>query len=210
MAEQLPEDAGPILWFNNEEDSKKVSIRVRQASLGASLDRLLSNMEEAEKVYQRKTKGKIKIIRDTSFNSKWSIEKICKKYKPSLIIFDQIDKINGFKADREDLMLGAIYQWARELAKQYGPVIAVCQAGSTGEGKRWLTMNDVANAHTAKQAEADWILGVGCIHDTGWDMFRFLNISKNKLFGDTDSDPALRHGQIEVLIDPINARYKDR
>lgn len=32
MAEQLSDDAGPILWFNNEEQGNKVKIRCYQAS----------------------------------------------------------------------------------------------------------------------------------------------------------------------------------
>jgi hypothetical protein len=36
-----------------------------------------------------------------------------------------------------------------------------------------------------------------------------MNISKNKLMGDAKTDPKLRHGKFEVLIDPERARYKD-
>ena len=137
------------------------------------------------------------------------MEALCKKHLPTLIVFDQIDKIQGFKADREDLLLGAIYQWARELAKRYAPVIGVTQADGSGEGVRWLTMANVANAKTAKQAEADWILGIGAIPDSGWESVRFFNISKNKLLGDTDSNPELRHGKLTAIIEPTIARYRD-
>jgi len=127
-----------------------------------------------------------------------------------LIIFDQIDKITGFEADREDLKLGAMYQWARELAKEFDcPIIAVCQADGTGEGQKWLTMGNVANAKTAKQAEADWIVGIGKVPDTGYEAVRYLHASKNKLAGDEDSDPSLRHGKCEVLIKADIARYDD-
>ena len=44
-----------------------------------------------------------------------------------MVIIDQIDKIKGFDGDREDLKLGAIYQWAREL---YNETIAT-------PGLRW-------------------------------------------------------------------------
>jgi len=137
------------------------------------------------------------------------VEGLCKEHLPALVIFDQIDKIQGFKADREDLLLGSIYQWGRELAKRYAPVIGVSQADGQGEGVRWLTMAHVANAKTAKQAEADWILGIGTIPDSGWESIRFLNISKNKLMGDTDTDPKQRHGKLQCLIEPEHARYKD-
>ena len=64
-----------------------------------------------------------------------------------------LDKIKGFNSDRDDLKLGFIYQWARELAKQYCPVIGVSQADGTGEGKKWLTMDNVSGAKTSKQAK---------------------------------------------------------
>ena len=85
--------------------------------------------------------------------------KLCSKYNPSLLVVDQIDKITGFDNDREDLRLGSIYQWFRELAKDYCPVVGICQADGTGEGVKWLTMGHVANAKTAKQAEARRIRG---------------------------------------------------
>jgi hypothetical protein len=125
------------------------------------------------------------------------------------VIFDQIDKIKGFAADREDLRLGAIYVWARELAKMYCPVIGVCQADGQAENVKWLTMEHVSNAKTSKQAEADWILGIGKIHAEGADYSRYLNISKNKLLGDPDTVADFRHGRFETYIEPQIARYVD-
>jgi hypothetical protein len=209
MAEQLGEEDGPILWFNNEEQSEKPMLRCIQASTGCTLPQLYSDLDGYNKKYHELTKGKLKIIKDVSIIHRSFVEKLCRRYKPSLIIFDQIDKIVGFDADREDLKLGAIYQWARELAKQYAPVIAVCQADGTGEGVKWLTMSNVANAKTSKQAEADWIVGIGRSNDPGYDSIRYLHASKNKLLGDEDTIPDQRHGRREVLMDQQTARYKD-
>jgi KaiC/GvpD/RAD55 family RecA-like ATPase len=209
MAEQLSVEDGPILWINNEEQSEKVMIRCIQASTEASLPELYSNLTVFDQAFKQKTRGKLKIIKDVAVIHKSTVEKLCRRLQPSLIIFDQIDKIVGFDNDREDLKLGAIYQWARELAKQFAPVIAICQADATGEGVKWLTMNNVANAKTSKQAEADWILGIGKLNDPGWENVRFLHLSKNKLLGDSDTIPEQRHGRREVLIDPLKARYRD-
>lgn len=216
MAEQLAanprlisDDEGPILWINNEEQSDKVALRTHQATHGVDLVSLYSDLPGYNQRYKDKIKGKLKIIKDVGVIHRKQVEKLCELYKPSLIIFDQIDKITGFDSDREDLKLGAIYQWARELAKVYGPVIAVCQADGTGEGVKWLTMNNVANAKTSKQAEADWIVGIGKINDPGFDNIRYLHASKNKLIGDEDTEPGLRHGRCEVLINPTIARYED-
>lgn len=210
MAQQLSEEDGPVIWFNNEEDHKKVKVRCYQATLGASLAQINANPQAAQNAYLQATKGKHRIVRTQGPITKDFVEKIIQKYKPRLVIYDQIDKIQGFKADREDLIMGAIYLWARDLAKVYQhAAIGVCQADGSGEGQKWLTMANVANAKTAKQAEADWILGVGKSNDPGYEMVRFLHLSKNKLSGDADTDPTLRHGKKEVLIDPSIARYVD-
>jgi len=198
----------PILWFNNEEQGEKVMLRCYQAALGLTLEQLLSNRKKYEKQFRDLTEDKIKIY-DQANIYKSEVEDFCEKFNPSLLIFDQIDKIKGFKADREDLALGEIYKWARSLAKDYAPVLAVCQADGTAEGVKWLTMGHVSNAKTSKQAEADWILGIGRSNEPGYESVRFFNISKNKLIGDKDSLPEMRHGRWEVLIEPTIARYKD-
>jgi len=204
----LNQTTAPILWFNNEEQGSKVMLRVYQAYFGVTLETLYGNIKHYRDLFQQQTGGRFKLYDSAQIN-KNTVENLSKSLLPSLIIFDQIDKITGFKADREDLLLGSIYQWARELAKRYAPVIGVTQADGSGEGVRWLTMANVANAKTAKQAEADWILGIGTTHDSGWESIRFLNISKNKLMGDTDSDPKQRHGKLQCIIEPEHARYKD-
>jgi KaiC/GvpD/RAD55 family RecA-like ATPase len=208
MAEQLKEGDGPILWCNNEQVDDEVFLRVYQAGLGITIEQLLSNKTHWQAEFHKRFGNKILMPRNF-VSTKQNVERLVKRYKPSLMVFDQIDKIKGFDADREDLLLGAIYQWARELAKQYCPIVAVCQADGSGEGQKWLTMANVANAKTAKQAEADWILGIGKTHDVGWETIRFLHLSKNKLMGDEGTDPTMRHGKVEVVIKPEIGRYED-
>lgn len=200
--------SSPILWFNNEEQGNKVKLRCFQAALGVPLEKLFSNVKEAQQAYENIT-GKRIYIYDAGAIFKTEVQRIVEEIKPSLIIFDQIDKIKGFAADRNDLVMGSIYQWGRELAKEYAPVIGVCQADGTGDGVKWLTMNHVAEAKTAKQGEADWILGIGKSYDENLIDIRHLHLSKNKLMGDKDSDPELRHGKWDVRIEPQIARYTD-
>ena len=198
----------PILWFNNEQEIREVILRCYQAALGVDYPNLLRDLEGNRNRYIEVTKDNIKFKDDASIHWK-QVEKICESTKPSLIVFDQIDKIKGFDNDREDLRLGAIYIWARELAKRYAPVIGICQADGNGEGQRWLSMANVANAKTSKQAEADWILGIGKLNEAGYDNLRYLHLSKNKLLGDEDSDPKLRHDRWETLLEPEIGRYRD-
>ena len=208
ITHMINQTEGDIIWFNNEEQGKKVAVRCYQALLGLDNKKLFENIEDNHKKYKDICQDRIKIYDFEDSSSTGRIEEILKETNPALIIFDQIDKIKGFKADRHDLQLKALYQWARELAKQYAPVVAVSQAGGTGEGKVWLTMDDVDSSKTAKQGEADWILGIGKESDNTSNM-RYLNISKNKLLGDKDSLPDLRHGNTGVLLQPEIARYKE-
>jgi replicative DNA helicase len=199
----------PILWFNNEEQGSKVMLRLYQAYFGCTLQQLMTNAANYKRAWKERVGDKFRLV-DSAAISKSQVEKTLSSYGSiGLILFDQIDKIKGFEADRKDLAMGAIYQWARELAKSYAPTIGVCQADGTGEGQKWLTMQNVADAKTAKQAEADWIAGIGKTHNQNEENVRYINLSKNKLTGDSDTIPELRHGRFETLIQPEIARYKD-
>jgi hypothetical protein len=70
-------------------------------------------------------------------------------------------------------------------------------------------MDDVDSSKTAKQGEADWILGIGKAHQEGLENIRHLHLSKNKLFGDENTNPSLRHGKRDVLLFANIARYGD-
>lgn len=205
---QLEEDSGPIIWFNNEQPGREVLHRIVQAYFGISNNEFYSKKRFFMDKYLEETHRQIKIV-DEAALSKRQVESICRQYNPSLIIFDQIDKIRGFADDRNDLELKEIYRWARELSKIYGPVIGVCQAGGSGEGKKWLTMDDVDSSKTSKQGEADWILGIGKSNQEGMESIRHLHLCKNKLIGDEDSKPELRHGKADVLIHADIGQYAD-
>lgn len=205
MAEQTDK---PIIWFNNEEQGNKVKLRCFQAALGLTLPQLFSDISGNQAKFLELTGGRIKIY-DSGAIFKTEVERIVSSYEPALIVFDQIDKIRGFNADRNDLVMGSIYQWTRELSKELCPVIGVCQADGSGENIKWLTMSHVSEAKTAKQAEADWILGIGKIYEEAFRNVRHFHLSKNKLIGSSEQDPELRHGKWDVLISPEIARYKD-
>lgn len=200
-------DDSPVLWFNNEEAGDKVLLRCYEACLGAPLEQIIANKDRARKVFYERTRRCIKIRDDAGITRK-AIEQLCRQYKPKLIVVDQLDKVKGFAADREDLLLGAIYQWSRELSKEFAPLIGVSQSDGSGEGIKYLTMGNVANAKTAKQAEADWILGIGVSYADPPNV-RGMSICKNKLIGGEETQHTMRHGKWDVLIRPELARYQD-
>ncbi len=198
----------PILHFNNEEMGAKVMTRYYQGALGITSKELFSDLKGNQKKFMDLTQGNIKLF-DTATLEKNKVEDICAKENPGLIIFDSIDKLKGFLDDRDDLVYKQIYQWGRELAKRYGPTIGVCHAAVSAENKQYLEMDDVAYAKTAKQGEADWILGIGQVHDNGKEYLRYFHAPKNKLVGDDESDEQFRHGKLIMNIHPEIGQYSD-
>ena len=201
---------GMFIHFNNEEAGDKIKTRYHQSVLGVSTKVLMSNHVFYEKKFQQRTKGQIQIVDEAHMHRK-KIEDICQKHQPKLIVIDSIDKLWGFgeKGLRDDLHYKAIYQWARELAKEYGPVIGSCHASAEGANTKWLNMEDVAYAKTAKQGEADWILGIGSSSKLEDKCMRYLSACKNKQMGDDDAIEKYRHGKLPVRIDAEIGQYSD-
>jgi len=195
MLKQL---TSPCCFFFNEEAAARMKWRIFQAYFGATDDRLLSNIEKCQEIFDDETQGLFHFYNMPMIQKK-EVDAICKEMNPQLIVMDNIDKVYGFKGDREDLRLKHIYTWQRELAKQYGVAIGVCQAGSTAENKKWLQHTDIDSAHTAKSSEADFIIGIGTTLDVGAEDIRYLRLVKNKF-----KPGEWRH---ECRISPLTARY---
>ena len=208
MLPQLTDKDGPIIWINNEESGKKVIRRVVQAYHGITGQELDKNLKKYTKEFLDSHNNRFVFV-DNAIIDKTLIERYVDKYHPRLIVCDQLDKVHGFKADREDLRMGAIYTWFREVAKGGCTTLGICQADGSAEGTEYLTMGQVSNSKTSKSAEADFIVGIGFKDQPGYEATRYLSVIKNKLVGDTDSDPELRHGKTACRIRPEIMRYED-
>jgi replicative DNA helicase len=207
MMSQLQPDEH-VIWINNEEASNKVMMRVIQAAYQVTSSELLSDPKMYETGFLAQGGDRFLILDDDSnIKSANKISALFKEFKPGLIIFDQLDKVHGFQNDREDLRIGKLYEWARDVAKEYCPVIAVSQVDGTGEGEKWIQMNQLRGSKTDKVGEADAIITIGKSNEPGMDLQRYIHVPKNKLFGGKDTLEAHRHGCFEVDIEPARARY---
>jgi len=207
MMSQLQPDEH-VIWINNEEASNKVMMRVIQAFNQVTSGELLSDTALCESKFIAAGGDRFLILDDDSgIKSVHKIARLFNEYKPGLIIFDQLDKVQGFKQDREDLRIGQLYEWARDVAKDYCPVIAISQVDGTGEGEKWIQMNQLRGSKTDKIGEADAIVTIGKSNEPAMDLQRFIHIPKNKLFGGSETLEAHRHGCFEVEIEPSKARY---
>jgi replicative DNA helicase len=217
LAQQLPKDR-PVVWVNNEEESSVVFFRIVQAALGVESKTIIADSKKAMADYTTimgGNKDKIRVTKD--LNNARDLETLFREVNPGLIIFDQLDKVDGFNKgdEREDLKLGKIYKWARELARNYGPVIAASQLSASVVDLKdppFIGMDALRGSKTDKPGEADVVITIGIYKEPKSpeeEMIRTINVPKNKLPGgggkQVESD---RHGQFLVTIDPIRARYE--
>ena len=197
-----------VIWINNEEASNKVMMRCIQAHSQVTTGDLLADTAKYEKKFLDGGGDRFLVLDDDSpIKSAYKMDALFAEYKPGLIIFDQLDKVGGFSNERDDLRIGALYEWARNVAKTYCPVIAVSQVDGTGEGEKWIKMNQLRGSKTDKIGEADAIVTIGKSNEAGMDLDRFIHVPKNKLFGGPSSLEVHRHGTFEVEIEPAKARY---
>ena len=189
-----------VLYFNNEEAGGRVYFRIVEAYFGIDREKLGENLKKAETRFKEETQDRLKIF-DRATISKYDIERVVKSVKPGIILVDNLDKIKGFKGDRQDIMLGSIYTWAREIAKQYAPFIGVSQAADSASNKKWLDTGDMADSNTSKQKELDFLIGIGATTNIGEENIRYLSICKNKF----NSFP----NKITCRFDSKTSRFKE-
>lgn len=216
LAQQLPNDR-PVVWVNNEEESSVVFFRIVQAAIGKESKTIIADSKTAMEEYTALmggNKDKIRVTKD--MNHVRDLETLFREVNPGLIIFDQLDKVNGFKSEeREDITLGKIYKWARELARTYGPVIAASQLSATAVDMKdppFIGLDALRGSKTDKPGEADAVVTLGKYKEPKTpeeEMIRTINIPKNKLpGGGVKHMESHRHGQFLVTIDPIRARFE--
>jgi len=207
MLHQIPEGQKCVIFFN-EEGGRDVIYRLYSALTKRTYAQLVAHPKEAEKEFYSLGGDKIVFI-DRPVLHKNEIERVCAKYNPALIVIDNLDKVAGFEADRRDLVLGAIYKWARTLAKTYAPILSVGQADVSSHNTKWLNEAQMADSKTGKPAELDFIIGIGRVDQDGFENVRYVSVPKNKLRGDKNTDEKFRHGHFETLILPEYSAYKD-
>ena len=203
MATQVPTR---VVYLANEERGAALLARLVSSYTGKPRREL--PVEGLGELYDEIFKEKLILLHEPSLNYK-DFYAFLREAKPELILIDQLDKVQGFEEDRYDLELGKIYFWARQMAAEFGTVIAASQASDSAEGKRWLHQNDLANSKTSKPAEVDWLLGIGKTHEEALRNIRHFHIIKNKLEGDEQTIEEYRHGKFDMLFQSEISRYED-
>lgn len=183
--------------YLNEEQTERVMMRMVSSWTGLVADKILSNREEANGIWEKIRKQTR--FYDASTLSLRDIEASIKEDKPNITVIDQLDKV---KIDgtftRGDEELREKYKRTRDIAKSLNTCIfAVSQISAIGHGHTVVDYSMLEGSRTGKAAEADLILALGANAAIS-DRNRYINLAKNKISGD--------HGQITVQIDNMLSR----
>tara|TARA_R110000868_G_scaffold53345_1_gene167565 strand:- start:107 stop:1255 length:1149 start_codon:yes stop_codon:yes gene_type:complete len=215
IAPQLPKDR-PLVWINNEEKSDSVFFRVVQSALGKTTKEILADRDGSMKKYDELmgTRDRIRVT-DGKTNDVKTLSLMLKELNPGMIIIDQLDKVTGFtKESEEHLRLGSLYKWARELSRDYGPVIVASQLSEEADHVKdppFIGFRSLRGSKTDKPGEADAIITIGkwAAPSPEEENLRTINVPKNKLPGNgkyyVESE---RHGKYIVRLDQLRARYE--
>ncbi len=188
FAKQI-KDGRPILYLNNEGITAKIHRRLWTCALNKSANVLLEDLPRWEKEYNRVVgKDMIKVVNIMRYSIS-NIEQLIQKVNPSLIIFDQIDNIKGFEKNSYATheRYGHLYQWSREIAAYYAPVIGVTQCDATVmrgsvidevKGQQYVGIHQLKGSKIDKQAACDYIITIGS--DLISENVRYINIGKQK------------------------------
>jgi replicative DNA helicase len=207
IAGQL-KDGETVLWINNEEAGARVKLRLYCAVCNATLADIISKQDKAKELFNARGGHRIKLY-DTASISVSEIERLCREYRPRLVVIDQGDKVTyrgcesaGNGADR----LKGVYDNLREVVKRCNDewkidMLTVGQADAACEGNKWLQMANLDSGKTGKAGAFDYIIGIGKTYEQNEEGVRFITFCKNKLKGIP--------GRFIVNIDSQRARYSD-
>ena len=210
MATQL-KPGEHVLFFNNEEAGDKVRLRLMRSLLGWTNEQLLQFESVAMTKMQEMLGGtsfdeRIVLVDNATISTGLVRSKI-REYNPKLLVFDQLYKIVGVRSPNKENEVEGLrrkFEYARGLAKEVAPVLAVHQANSQTNGELFIEMHQLAGSGQAIQGEVDFLITLG--KDLTDPSKRGLYVPKNK--SDTPGDNALRSAKFPIYPDFSRARFE--
>lgn len=191
-----------VLYLGNEDPIRDLMTRALQIFAKRSTEEVLSDLEGSLEI-ARKAGASNLLFRAMSPGSLVEIDRLCRKYKPRLLVIDQMRNLSAGKHENMTQKLDQIAQGARALAKVHQcTVISVTQAGDSARNRAVLDDGDVDNSNTGIPAACDALIGIGCTPDLRSANQRILSFCKNKIGGCND--------HVTVRFDPHTLRITNQ
>lgn len=173
-----------LLWINNEEAIVKVALRYGTCGLDKNSKYLTKHATQADsdKMHELYGVRDRLIMKQVGSSADYKqVEALLDKYKPSVVVFNDTDKItNRGKTDNSSSHLSKVFTWARNVAINYNClVLAVGQADVDSINKKKLYEDNLADCKVGKARESDLCIGIGFDEET--PRKRYINLVKNKI-----------------------------
>lgn len=190
-----------VLYLGNEDPIKQIIKRTAACLLKRSVEQLRKiNKSKVDKALDKKGFRNIR-FRQITPGIPSDIIKYVNKYKPDLLIVDQILNLR-MGGDGKTQNLDKAVSFLRPLGlKNDMAVISVTQAGESAHDALLLNDTDIHYSNTDVSGQADLLLGIGANDSYKESNQRCLNVIKNKNNG--------WHGQVTCKIIPEISYYKD-
>lgn len=204
MARQIKDDEY-ILWLSNEGSWKSILPRIYCASLNITEEELRADTKLYTELYKEKMNGNLNRIqiKDIQGWSNIDIENVIKDNPPKLLIIDLLDHVQGFdkyqNKETSTEKYNKLYQWAREAATKYCPIIGISQLNGDGENEAYPSMSKLRGSRVDKQAAATFQIHIGAFE--GEANIRYLSMPKDKVSGK-------KGWRAQVKFDPLRSRYE--
>ncbi len=212
MAEQLKDTDKDVIFLNNEEEGNVVKHRIVQSALARTDEDLLRNpvkaLEDIKTLWG--SPGRVKVFDDVY--DLHTANSILERNSAGVIVVDQLWNMKGIgnRVDSEVTRITLLYKEARKWGKLYKcPVLIVHQLGGNAGGVMFPNMEHFYLSQTALQGDGDVIVTLGKSYDQSIpEMRRGIHIVKNKLGKGTECRAELKHGQMEVDLEPHIGRIR--
>lgn len=183
----------PVLYIGNEDPASDILIRLVSRLSRMTKQQVLNNPGKAEEIAFQRGYNNL-IVASLSPGNFFEIRKLVEKYKPRVVILDQLRNLEVNSESRVQALEKAATE-ARNLAKKYGILaVSVTQAGESAEGKAVLGRDDIDFSKTGIPAQVDLMVGIGADETMEKHGIRTISLPKNKLSGN--------HAHFTVTINP--------
>jgi len=189
-----------VLYIGNEDPLDDITMRVVNRLSGMTKAEVMKDPEGADHKAREAGYENI-ILQSLAPGTAREITKLLEKYKPDVLVLDQLRNLNMHQ-DNYVLALEGAAKQARQWAKRYScVVVSVTQAGDSASGKAVLDLGDVDYSNTGIPAQADLMVGMGQTSTHAANGEIVLSLPKNKISGNHEYFAC----SIEPLLSKINS-----
>ena len=189
-----------VLYVGNEDPIDDIVLRMVSCLADMTKHEVIDNPAQADELARSKGYDRL-ILAGMAPGTVMEIEELVVKYKPDVLVVDQLRNINVGKEENFTRKLEIAAQKVRAIGKRYGLVVmSVTQAGDSASGKSVLDMGDVDSSNTGIPAQCDLMIGIGMSAEDEATGRRMISLPKNK--------PGGVHSYFPVLVDPQKSRIR--